>query len=191
MAFLEGNPFTFPEVQTLLDGVTVGGHKLSDEAQILNTAEAWKLLFRIVENGGFEISKEVFCKLHQVVAKGEALTLGQFRVGDVGISGTDYKPPKFEELETLFAEGVLALKCLEDEYERAFAFFLFGALQQFFWDGNKRTSRLMMAGELLKHGLNIASIPSSKKLEFNQKMVRFYDTKDGSEMMEFLESCVI
>jgi Fic family protein len=191
MAFLEGNPFTFPEVQTLLDGVTVGGHKLSDEAQILNTAEAWKLLFRIVENGGFEISKEVFCKLHQVAAKGEALTLGQFRVGDVGISGTDYKPPKFEELETLFVEGVLAIKCLEDDYERAFAFFLFGALQQFFWDGNKRTSRLMMAGELLKHGLDIASIPSSKKLEFNQKMVRFYDTKDGSEMMEFLEKCVI
>lgn len=26
---LEGNPFTFPEVKTLLDGVTVGGHKLT------------------------------------------------------------------------------------------------------------------------------------------------------------------
>ena len=49
----------------------------------------------------------------------------------------------------------------------------------------------MMAGELLKHGLDIASIPASKKLEFNQKMIRFYNTKDGSEMMKFLESCVI
>jgi hypothetical protein len=29
-AALEGNPFTFPEVKTLLDGITVGGHKLSD-----------------------------------------------------------------------------------------------------------------------------------------------------------------
>lgn len=28
---LEDNPFTFPEVKTLLDGITVGGHKLSDE----------------------------------------------------------------------------------------------------------------------------------------------------------------
>ena len=27
---LEGNPFTDPEVQTLMDGVTVGGRKLSD-----------------------------------------------------------------------------------------------------------------------------------------------------------------
>ena len=37
---LEGNPYTFPEVKTLLDGVTVGGHKLSDEKQILNQAES-------------------------------------------------------------------------------------------------------------------------------------------------------
>lgn len=32
---LEGNPFTFPEVKTLLDGITVGGHKLFDERQVL------------------------------------------------------------------------------------------------------------------------------------------------------------
>jgi hypothetical protein len=32
---LEGNPFTFPEVKTLLEGVTVGGRKLSDQEQIL------------------------------------------------------------------------------------------------------------------------------------------------------------
>lgn len=28
---LEGNPFTFVEVKTLLDGVTVGGRKISDQ----------------------------------------------------------------------------------------------------------------------------------------------------------------
>ena len=30
-AVLEGNPLTYPEVQTLLDGITVGGRKISDE----------------------------------------------------------------------------------------------------------------------------------------------------------------
>ncbi len=33
---LEGKAMTYPEVETLLDGITVGGHKLSDEQQILN-----------------------------------------------------------------------------------------------------------------------------------------------------------
>src|ERR1035437_3200423 len=28
---LEGNPFTFPEVKTLLDGVTIGGRKIRSE----------------------------------------------------------------------------------------------------------------------------------------------------------------
>ena len=32
---LEGNPFTFPEVKTLLEGVTVGGRKISDQEQVL------------------------------------------------------------------------------------------------------------------------------------------------------------
>ena len=39
-AVLEGNPFTYPEVQTLLEGITVGGRKLSDERQILNLSES-------------------------------------------------------------------------------------------------------------------------------------------------------
>ena len=34
-SFLEGNPFTFPEVKTLLDGVTIGGQKVSDQEQVL------------------------------------------------------------------------------------------------------------------------------------------------------------
>ena len=37
---LQGNPFTFPEAKTLLEGVTVGGRKFSDQEQILNLAES-------------------------------------------------------------------------------------------------------------------------------------------------------
>lgn len=42
---LEGNPLTYPEVKTLIDGVTVGGHRLDDERQVLNLAEAARHLF--------------------------------------------------------------------------------------------------------------------------------------------------
>jgi hypothetical protein len=45
---LEGNPFTFPEVKTLLEGVTVGGRKLSDQEQILNLAESSKHVMDLV-----------------------------------------------------------------------------------------------------------------------------------------------
>ena len=35
---LEGNPFTFQEVKTLMDGVTVGGRKLSDQDAVHHKA---------------------------------------------------------------------------------------------------------------------------------------------------------
>ena len=39
--------------------------------------------------------------------------------------------------------------------------FLFGSLHQFFWDGNKRTARLMMNGILLSEGYDAISIPAA------------------------------
>ena len=54
---LEGNPFTFPEVKTLLEGVTVCGHKLSDQEQILNLAESSKRLLALVKSGKFSLDK--------------------------------------------------------------------------------------------------------------------------------------
>jgi hypothetical protein len=76
---LEGNPFTFPEVKTLLEGVTVGGRKLSDQEQILNLAESAKSLMDLVKNREFTLDKSTFCSLHALVARNEALEWGHFR----------------------------------------------------------------------------------------------------------------
>jgi hypothetical protein len=56
---LEGNPFTFPEVKTLLDGVTVGGRKISDQEQVLNLAESSKRLLAIAQNGQFALDSSM------------------------------------------------------------------------------------------------------------------------------------
>ena len=90
---LEGINLTLPEVQTLLDGVTVGGRKLSDQQITLNQAAAWRLLFELVEQDQFEVSEVIAFKLHKVAAKEETIEWGQFRTGGVLIAGTDYMPP--------------------------------------------------------------------------------------------------
>ena len=56
---LEGNPFTFPEVKTLLDGVTIGGRKIADQEQVLNLAESSRRLLAMVKSGQFALSKTV------------------------------------------------------------------------------------------------------------------------------------
>ena len=52
------------------------------------------------------------------------------------------------------------------------AYFLFGALQQFYFDGNKRTSRFMLNGILMLNGVDAISVPAARLQDFNEKMVR-------------------
>jgi hypothetical protein len=167
---LEGNPFTFPEVKTLLDGVTVGGRKLSDQEQILNLAESSKYLLDLVRRQEFKLDKGTFCALHAHVARNEALEWGRSNA--------------------IFSKGLAALQeNVPNPFERATAFFLFGSLQQFFFDGNKRTSRFMMNGALMTEGIDAISIPAMRAAEFNSKMVEFYTTRDATRMMGFVLEC--
>ena len=87
---------------------------------------------------------------------------------------------------SLARDALLAIPSL---HERAIATFLFGALHQFFYDGNKRTARLLMNGILLAAGEDAISVPAARQLEFNQAMIRFYDSRDGTEMMAFMAGC--
>lgn len=185
-AALEDSPFTFPEVQTLLDGITVGGHKLSDQKLITNQRDSWNLLFNLVENEKFLLSKQTACSLQGEAAKEEALEWGCFRTGGVRISGTDYKPPKSDVLDSTWIEMTESLSEIESIKDKAMLLFLEMARNQFFWDGNKRTGRLMMNGILLSNGISPILIPAKEKLEFNAKMINFYNSGSAKEMMDFL-----
>jgi len=199
---LENNPLTFVEVKTVMDGVTVGGRKISDQEQIVNLADSSKRLVQMVKSGAFDLNKKVFTELHGIVARKEALEWGAFRgegkettTPNVDLDGTEvYTPlptmPGAKELNRVFSEGVAALKeYAPSPLERGMAFFLFGAYQQFFFDGNKRTSRHMMNGVLMSSGIDAISIPAARALEFNSKMASFYPSQNATEMMAFLVDC--
>jgi len=185
-AALEGNAMTYPEVQTLLDGVTVGGHKLSDEQQILNQNRSVQLLFEMIENETFNLSKEVVCALHAEVAKEEAMVWGAFRDGGVNVGGTEYLPPKATLLDELFEDGLKELEAVENPISKAIGYFLLGAKSQFFYDGNKRTSRLVMNGILLSAGYPMLNIKAKDKVEFNSKMIEFYESDSICETLRYL-----
>ena len=183
---LEGNPFTFPEVKTLLEGITVGGHKQSDADQVLNLNKALSHLIGLVREKKFRLDAETACSIQGIVAREEALTWGQFRDGMVWIQGTEYLPPKAQDLPSVFAQGEKILNAISDPILRAFLIFLWGSLNQFFYDGNKRTSRFLANGTLLSHGLPPMTILAKDQLIYNQIMTRFYDTQEASEALNWL-----
>jgi Fic family protein len=187
---LEGINFTLPEIMTLLDGVTVGGHKISDQQIVLNQADTWRTLFKLIEQNKFEITVETVCALHFIAAKEEALEWGKFRSGGVTISGTDYIPPQVDLLPELFDKMVDDAAKIEDVYDQAIHFFLTMARCQFFYDVNKRMGRFIMNGLLLSFGYPAINLPARRQLEFNQLMLSFYQTGDQTAMNSFLRSCL-
>jgi len=185
-AALEGNAMTFPEVATLLAGITVGGHKLSDEQQILNQNRSVELLYKLVAADQFALDKTTLCLLHAQVAKDEALTWGEFRDGNVNIGGTAYLPPAPDSLDEIFNRGIAAIAQINQPILAALTYFLFGARTQFFFDGNKRVSRLMMNGMLLSAGYPMLNIKAKDQLHFNEQMILFYDTANYTGAVEYL-----
>lgn len=187
---LEDINYTVPEVQTLLDGITVGGHKIQDELITLNQINAWRYLFSSLENNTFSVSKEYLFKLHTFVANQEALTWGEFRTGSVTISGTSYIPPEAKVLPKIWDEILDQLDKYRDIYDKSIYLFAEMARTQFFFDGNKRTARMMMSGVLLDNGYPMINVSAKDKTRFNSLMIDYYESHDITELNKFLKTCL-
>ena len=187
---LEGINFTLPEIQTLLDGVTIGGRKVLDQQIALNQSEAWKTLLGWLDDDDFELSIERACELHAVAAKEETLEWGTFRSGSVTISGTEYMPPSAQELPGLFDRIIVGRRRFSDIYDYAISVFLEMARSQFFYDVNKRMGRFLMNGILIDAGYPVISLSAKYKLDFNRLMLDFYETGKQNPMNAFLRTCL-
>ncbi len=186
---LEGITYSLPEIQTLLDGITVGGHKISEQTITLNQAEAWRWLFNKISKNSFNFSKEFIFELHSLAAKEEALEWGCFRKGQVTISGTNYLPPHADSLDSLWTNIIQDLNLIQEIEIKAINLFLWMSRYQFFYHVNKRTARFMMNGILLSNGYPVINVPSKRSVEFNSKMIKFYENGHPEEMIDFMISC--
>lgn len=131
---LEGCNFTIPEIQTLLQNVTVGGKSLTDTVIAQNQCNAWNKMINDLTKGVAEVSPEYMLELHRVVAKEEALEWGEFRQSQVYIAGTEYTPPEYEDIPLLVSELFESLASIEDIDRRATHLFLQIARLQPFYD---------------------------------------------------------
>ncbi len=200
---LEGNPFTYTEVQTLMEGVTIGGRRIADQTQILNIARSARRLVDLVKTGQFALNRTIFTELHGLAAHEDALEWGVFRgegeevlyLPEVSLGERGrYKPlptvAGAQALQDLFARGIATLDAqVPHPFEQALAFFLFAILQQFFFDGNRRVAHLMMNGILMSHGIDAISVPPHHAEAFNEEIVRFFVNKDGTAVMDLLTEC--
>ena len=180
---MENRAVTFPQTQTILNGVNVPNVQLDDIQAILNMRDAWKFLLGTVNE---EVTFEYWCKLNEYIARNEALEWGKLRTGIVGISGTDYEPPipnkekTIEELKSILSTSNASAT------DKALEAFVWGTRGQFFWDGNKRTSLMLANKILVSSGSGIMIITDKYMEQFNTILLNYYNTGKSEELKQFL-----
>ena len=179
---MENRAVTFPQTQTILNGVNVPNVQLDDIQAILNMRDAWRYLMDTVDE---PITLSYVCKLNDFIARNEALAWGKLRTGNVGISGTDYIPPvpsweaAEEELQNIIGADT-------SYTEKALNAFIWGARGQLFWDGNKRTSMTLANKILIASGSGILTITDKHMEQFNALLLDYYNTGEGEPLKRFM-----
>lgn len=179
---MENRAVTFPQTQTILNGVNVPNVQLDDIQAILNMRDAWKHIFNTVNE---PLTVEYICELNGFIARNEALEWGKLRRGNVGISGTDYKPP-VPVYDTVKSELEQILLSNTTATEKALNAFVWGARGQFFWDGNKRTSLTVANKILVSNGAGIMTITDKCMEQFNTLLLEYYNTNNAEALKQFL-----
>ena len=152
-AKIEGCNVTFPETETILNGVNVPNLKLDDIQCILNLRDAWKYVIATI---GEEFNLNYICKINEYVARNESLQWGRLRTGKVLISGTEYVPDIPEENDV--KAKIREILEIENVTKRAIKYMLYGMRNQLFWDGNKRTSMICANKILIQNGKGILMV---------------------------------
>lgn len=186
-AKIEGLNVTFPEIQTILDGINVSKIKLDDITCILNLRDAWNY---VINNIDEEVNLDFICMINSFVSRNESLEWGKLRSGKVGISGTSYVPsiPLQEEVE----KNIKEIMSIENITLRAIKYMLYGMRSQLFWDGNKRTSTIIANKIMINNGKGIILVQEEYILEFNKLLTEYYNTSNDEKLIEFIyNNCIV
>ena len=185
-ARMEGLNITFPQTQTILEGVNVPNLKIDEIQVILNLRDAWNY---VINNVKEKLDLKFVCKINEYVARNESLEWGALRNGKVSITGTNYIPdiPKYDESEKEISE-ILKIK---NPTERAIEYMLFGMKKQLFWDGNKRTSMIVANKIMIENGAGIIKVSDEYLEKFNILLSEFYTTNNKDKIKKFIfEHCI-
>lgn len=126
------------------------------------------------------------CELNRIVnGRGVSTEPGRVRSVVVTISGTDYVPeiPDPYTVNSTIRDIVEAKKTF---IERGLDLYCYLMKTQVFLDGNKRTANLLCNQFLLRHGQGIISIRPESNKEFLDKLVKYYESDDPTELKEYM-----
>jgi Fic family protein len=161
---IEGNCLTLKETYLVInEGITIKGKPLKDHLEARSHKEALDYLYEFVEKDKRNTISEVFIRsLNQIVMRDiDKEWAGKYRNSLVLIGGADRKPPEAIDVPDMMRKLVAWFNVNRKKLHQVeLASILHHKLVSIhpFFDGNGRTSRLMMNVVLMQAGFPLVAI---------------------------------
>lgn len=169
---IEGNSLTLKETAWVIkDGLTIKGKPLKDHLEARDHHAALEYLYNLIDQNAHQTISEVLIRsLHQlVVRETESETAGQYRTGNVMITGADHQPSDVSLVPGEMRDLIKWLKKTENKLnpiERAALLHHKLVYIHPFFDGNGRTARLMMNVLLMQAGYPLVIILKNDRKKY-------------------------
>ncbi len=179
---IEGNQLDHGETRLVVEqGLTITGKSLRDQAEARSLAHALDYLEELAQLDRPIVQTDV-SQIHKLVLTGvDDQEAGKYRTAEVKISGSDYSPPRPEEVaiqmmglsdwlksstETIDDENAIPIACAAHAWLAQIHPFI---------DGNGRTARILMNLLLMRGQYPIAIISKEER-------TRYYDALEESQV---------
>lgn len=183
---LEGNTYSLLDTERLLlHGDSPEGKLDEEKVMILNHKEAIRYL--VVNASHLEVSQNVICTLHFLLADGlvEARYAGKVRDHGVRIGGSTYIP--FEDprrLQKLLEIIAKKAAMIVDPFEQSFFLLVHVCYLQAFADVNKRTARLAANISLIRGNLVPLAFSDVEVKDYMSAMIAVYELQDVRPLID-------
>lgn len=185
-AYVEGCNVTFPQTETILQGMVINNVSVNDIQTVLNLRDAWRYILSIVKDLK-TVDLDFINKVNEYISRNESLSWGTLRTGNIGVSGTNYIPPIPEEQNV--KDYLKNIDNIKNPMDRALIYFLSATKNQFYWDGNKRTSIVVANAILIANGCGILTIDKDNAIMYNELLTKLYNSKEsGMDLTEPITS---
>jgi len=185
---IEGNSLTLKETFLVIsEGITVKGKPLKDHLETKNHYEALEYLFDLIENNKKQtISEQLIRNLHQIITKEtEKEWAGKYRNSNVIIGGAEHKPP--EAIDVPYEMSKL-IEWWQKNQNKISVIELSALIHHKlvyihpFFDGNGRTTRLIMNLILMQSGYPLVIILKNDR----KKYYRVLTEADKGNLIPFV-----
>ena len=181
---IEGATYSLLETEALLKyNQTANGKSLDEATMIMNHKRALDFM---LETDPGPLSSELVLKLHQILIENLHVQ-PDFRDGLIKINNSTFVPCSYpSQLKEILETIIIKVNTTSSVLQKATQLNLLIAYLQPFWDGNKRTSRMLGNLVLITHGYIPISFSHTSKTEYIKAIIYFYETQNPEPFKHLL-----